>query len=264
MLDPGETNLKELIFGGVFVVLLLAISIVVFFVVYQKRLLTERLRLQALESDYQRQLLSSSVEVQEKERMRIGQDLHDEIGSSLSAIKMLIGQIEATNDEGEALISTINQGLGNTINDVRNIANNLYPSVLAKFRLPDALRYLANLLSMGSSVVIELITDHSFNLSSEYELAVYRIVQELANNALKHANANHLLIRVTSADNYLFLLVKDDGGGFDANKVRDLKQSGIGLKSVQTRISILQADLHIMSESDQGTTVEIKIPLINS
>jgi signal transduction histidine kinase len=264
MLDPREASLKELIFGSAFVVLLLAISIIFFFIVYQKRLLAERLRLQAVESDYQRQLLTSSVDVQEKERIRIGQDLHDEIGSSLSAIKMLVGQITMHNNESEELISTITQGIGNTINDVRNIANNLYPSVLAKFGLADALQYLINMLSAGNNLAIELDTDNSFELSFEYELAVYRIIQELANNALKHAKANHLIISVKSAENNLLLIVKDDGCGFDADKIRDLKQTGIGLKSIQTRISILQADLHITSKKDKGTAVEIKIPLINN
>jgi len=241
--------------------LLLAISIVIFFVIYQKRLLSEQLRLQKLQDDYQRQLLTSSVDVQEKERIRIGQDLHDEIGSSLSAIKMLTNQLLIDDEESSQLISGIRDGLSNTINDVRNIANNLFPSVLSKFGLVDALQHLATILSAGSSVAIDLITEKTFALSFEYELAIYRILQELINNALKHANAKNLEIKLSQLGNNILLIVKDDGCGFDATTVSDLKYAGIGIKSIQTRVAILQAGMQIVSEKDKGTLIEITIPL---
>jgi len=261
MPEPQEADLKELIFGSVFVMLLLAISIIIFFVIYQRRLLAEQLRLQDLEGDYQKQLLASSIDVQEKERIRIGQDLHDEIGSSLSAIKMLANQIPQRDEESNYLVSGITQGLSNTIQDVRNISNNLFPSVLSKFGLADALQYLVTILSTGSAVTIDLHTDHAFTLSFENELAIYRIIQELVNNSLKHANAKKLAISLNQLENRLLLLVKDDGCGLDTDSIENLKQAGIGMKSIQTRIAILNAEMKIISEKDKGTTTEISIPV---
>ena len=251
----------ELIFGSVLVMLFLAISIVIFFVIYQKRLLKQQLHLQKLQDDYQRQLLSSSVDAQEKERVRIGQDLHDEIGSSLSAIKMLANQLSVSDEESGQLILGIKDGLSHTINDVRNIANNLFPSVLSKFGLTDALKYLVDVLSVGSAVVISFAGDNIPALNFEYELAIYRILQELINNALKHANATNLIIRLNQSGNKILLLVKDDGSGFDTVVATDLKQAGIGIKSIQTRLEVLQAQMKITSEKNKGTLVEISIPL---
>jgi signal transduction histidine kinase len=258
--NPKEPELTVLIFGSVLVTLLLAISIVIFFVIYQKRLLNEQQRRQKLQDEYQRQLLTSSIDVQEKERIRIGQDLHDEIGSSLSAIKMLANQLPENDEESRQLVWEIKNGLSNTIGDVRNIANNLFPSVLSKFGLADALQYLVSVLSAGNTVAIDLVTDKAFALSFECELAIYRIIQELTNNALKHANAKNLAISLSQSENRLFLTVKDDGRGFDASTAMDLTQAGIGIKSIQARIAILQAGMKITSEKNRGTLIEINIP----
>nr|WP_283770006.1 sensor histidine kinase [Mucilaginibacter sp. Bleaf8] len=241
--------------------LLLAIAIVTFFVIYQKRLLKEQRRLQKAKDDYQRQLLNLSITVQEKERIRIGQDMHDEIGSSLSAIKMLVNQLPENDPESDQLISGIKDGLSNTISDVRTIANNLFPSVLTKFGLADALQYQVNLLSAGNILAIDMICDAKFKLNFDYELAIYRILQELINNVIKHANAKSLFIRLNQTDESIFVTVKDDGCGFDTTRIADLKQAGIGIKSVQTRIAAMQAVLKIASEKNKGTVIEINIPL---
>lgn len=194
MHEPKEIALRELIFGGILMMLILAISIIIFFVVYQKRLLAQQLRLQQVQNDYQRELLTSSINAQEKERVRIG---HDEIGSSLSAIKMIVNQIQWHDEDSNKIVNGVKGILSNTINDVRNISINLYPSVLAKFGLADALQNLTTFLQDASTLKIDLITDEAFEIPYEKELAIYRIVQELANNTLKHAQAKKLIIELT-------------------------------------------------------------------
>jgi signal transduction histidine kinase len=261
MPDPKEIELKELIFGGVFIMLLLATAIVVFFVVYQKRLLAQQLRLQQIQNDYQLQLLTSSIDAQEKERVRIGHDLHDEIGSSLSAIKMMVNQIQWHDDESSHIVLGMKHVLTNTIQDVRNISMNLYPSVLAKFGLVDALQNLATVLSNASNLSVDLATDESFDLPYEKQLAIYRIVQELSNNALKHAQATELNIELKQTNGQLLLVVKDNGCGYDPSAFKAIKQSGIGLKSIEARTAILQANMQIISSKNLGTQIEINIPL---
>jgi signal transduction histidine kinase len=260
MFVPTEFHLKILLLGGVGVLFILALFTILFFFVYQKRLYTAQIHLKELENDYQRQLLSSSIAAQEKERSRIGQDLHDQIGSTLSAIKMLAGQIKTHDEENKNLVSNITHELTNTITDVRHTANNLFPSILSKFGFINALQHLGTLLSAGSDVAVNLFTDETYDLSFDYELAIYRIIQELANNALRHANPSTLDISLHRIDNELRLTVVDNGCGFDANRATVLEQSGIGLKSIRARVAIMQAQLKITSDPGRGTKVEIIIP----
>lgn len=261
MSDPKETELQHLIFGSILVMLLLAIAIIAFFVLYQKRLLKEQRRLQKVKDDYQIQLLGFSISIQEKERVRIGQDMHDEIGSSLSAIKMLVNQLPENDMESRRLIAGIKDGLSNTINDVRKIANNLFPSVLAKFGLADALRYHVNVLSASNTLKIDMAIDTKFDLSFEYELSIYRIIQELINNVINHANAKNLFITLNQTAEGILATVKDDGCGFDATITNDLIRTGIGIKSIKTRVAAMQAALKITSKENSGTLIEITIPL---
>lgn len=261
MSDPKETELQHLIFGSILVMLLLAVAIITFFIVYQKRLLKEQRRLQKVKDDYQRQLLGFSISIQEKERVRIGQDMHDEIGSALSAIKMLVNQLPNNDIESHQLISGIKNGLSNTISDVRTIANNLFPSVLAKFGLADALHHQVKVLSASNTLKIDMMIDAKFELNYEYELAIYRIMQELINNVINHANAKNLLIILNQTTECILATIKDDGCGFDAEIIEDLIQTGIGIKSIQTRVAAMQATLKITSKKNAGTLIEIHIPL---
>lgn len=261
MLNPKETEIQHLIFGSILVMLLLAVAIISFFVIYHRRLLKEQGRLQKVKDKHQRQLLGFSISIQEKERARIGRDMHDEIGSSLSAIKMLVNRLPNTDIENHQLISSIKNGLSNTISDVRMIANNLFPSVLAKFGLADALHHQIKVLSASNILAIDLVLDTKFELNFEYELAIYRIMQELINNVINHANAKNLSIMLNQTPERILATVKDDGCGFDAAIMEDPIQMGIGIKSIKTRVAAMQATLKITSGKDAGTLIEIHIPL---
>jgi signal transduction histidine kinase len=259
--NPREAELHQLISGSVFLMLFMAIAIVIFFVVYQKRLLNEQRRLQKIQNDYQRQLLNASIAVQEKERIRIGQDLHDEIGSSLSAISMLISQLPQGQAAEVQLVLRIREGLSDIIKDVRNISNNLFPAVLSRFGLADALQHLADLLSCSHALAIELNIDSEFKLSFDNELAIYRILQELINNVIKHADARNLFIRLNQSNGNVLIIVRDDGCGFNIANISEMKHDGIGLKGIQARVAAMQADFKMVSGINEGTIIEINIPI---
>lgn len=261
MFDSKETELYQLISGSVLLMLLMAIAIVIFFIVYQKRLLNEQSRLQKIQNDYQRQLLNASIAVQEKERIRIGQDMHDEIGSSLSAISMLVSQLPQGQSAETQLVLRIKEGLRDIINDVRNISNNLFPAVLSRFGLADALQHLVDLLSLNNDLAIELDIDSKFKLSFDNELAIYRILQELINNVIKHADAKNLFIRLNQSNGNVHIIVRDDGCGFNITETSEMKHDGIGIKGIQARVAVMQADFQMVSGKNEGTIVEINIPI---
>lgn len=244
--------------------LLLALSLVAFFLIYQKKLIGQQLYLQTMQNAYQKQLLGASIQAEERERARIGNDLHDEIGSSLSAAKMLLAQLAysptVTEKELE-VVATVEELLRNSLRDVRNISQNLHPAVLAQFGLEKALHNLSSRCCdsfvNGMDVRVELTSA----LSSSQELALYRIVQEAVNNALKHAQASRLTIALQEQHNELTLTVADDGRGFDYAQAQQSEQSGLGLKSLAARASLLDAAFRVESRPGQGTQLHIVVPL---
>jgi signal transduction histidine kinase len=253
-----------LLYGAVVVMLLLALALVAFFLIYQKKLISQQLALQTIRGAYQKEAFEAAIQVEERERERIGNDLHDEIGSSLSAAKMLMTQLEyssSINEEEKEVVALIKGILGNSLQDIRNISQNLHPAVLARFGLSKSLhnlgRVCTNAFANGVTVHVEL----AVALPYAQELALYRIVQELINNALKHAQASQVTVQLLQSSSSLVLTVADDGCGFDYAHVRESTQTGLGLKSLTARVSLLDAMLHIESAVNQGTQVRVEIPL---
>lgn len=253
-----------MVFGCIMVILLLAISIVIFFIVYQKRLLAQQIKLQSVQHEYQRELLSSSIAAQEKERVRIGQDLHDEIGSSLSTIKLLINQLHYADPEKNPVIANIREILSNTIQDVKNISLNLYPSVLTKFGLAEGLQYLVTVLAQASPIIFSLEADDVTGLNYSEELAFYRIAQELSNNSIKHSGATNVSIKLSQSTTFIELSVSDNGQGFNYPELKGNGQNGIGLKSIEARKEMLKAEMRIDSSAGNGTCIVVRLPLLKT
>ena len=244
--------------------LLLASALVAFFLIYQKKLISQQLALQTIQSAYQKELLVAAIQAEERERERIGNDLHDEIGSSLSAAKMLMSQLadSAVHGEREQEVVALIEGiLGNSLKDIRNISQNLHPAVLAHFGLTQALHNLGFLYTDAFANGVEVRVEQDVALAQSHELALYRIVQELVNNALKHARASRVTIQLVELSNGLVLTVTDDGSGFDYTHAQQSNKVGLGLKSLAARVSLLNASLHLESVLGQGTSVRVEVPL---
>lgn len=251
------------LFGGIGVLLLLGGALVAFFLIYQRRLISQQLALQTLQNAYQKELLTAAIAAEERERKRIGSDLHDGLGSSLSAARLLLTQLEhpaGTAKAGE-VVSLIASLLADSLQDIRHISQNLHPVVLARFGLAEALYGLGQqgtpALPQGLHVEVEL----ELVLAYDQELALYRIVQELVANALKHAQATRVTVQLQQEPRCLALVVADDGVGFDPALVLQRQPSGLGLKSLAARVSMLDAALHVNSAPGQGTRVHVNVPL---
>jgi signal transduction histidine kinase len=255
-----------LLYAGVVVMLLLALALVAFFLVYQRKLVSQQLALQTIQGAYQKEVFAAAIEAEERERERIGNDLHDEIGSSLSAAKMMMVQLEdstsVTAKEMEAVV-LIKEILGNSLQDIRNISQNLHPAVLARFGLSKALQNLGHICNGAFAHGVVMHVEMAVALPYAHELALYRIVQELINNALKHAQASRVTVLLLQSAPSLVLTVTDDGRGFDYAGVWENNHGGLGLKSLAARVSLLDAALHVESAVSQGTCVRIEMPLPN-
>ncbi|HEX8349866.1 MAG TPA: sensor histidine kinase [Hymenobacter sp.] len=262
---PIDQEIVRLLFSGIVVMLLLALALVAFFLIYQKKLVSQQLALQAIQGAYQKEVFAAAIQAEERERERIGNDLHDEIGSSLSAARMLMAQLEdspsATEKEQE-VVALIKGILGNSLQDIRNISQNLHPAVLARFGLSQALHNLGRVCTDAFANGVAVRVELEATLPYAHELALYRIAQELINNALKHAQASQITVQLLQLPHGLVLTVTDDGCGFDYAHVRENNPGGLGLKSLAARVSLLEASLHVESSPNQGTRVRVEVPLL--
>ena len=261
--SPTEINFATLLFIGIGFMLLAGGLLVAFLIVYQKRLLRQQQQLHRAEAEYQQQLLSAVIEAQELERERIGRDLHDGIGSTLATAKLLVGRLE-TLATGEAanLTITVKEILGNAVHDVRGLSHSLYPAVLDRFGLAEALQHLADVCSETNTLDVELTIDYQRPVALQQELALYRICQELIHNAQKHAQgATMLQVHLQQHATGLQLRVEDNGCGFDVAALETTRaiSGGAGLRSIEVRVQMLRARLSQHSAPGQGTRTLIEM-----
>jgi two-component system NarL family sensor kinase len=261
--SPPELAFGQLLIGGISFMLLSGALLVMFIVVYQKRLLQQQLLLRAAETEYQRQLLAAVIEAQEHECERIGRDLHDGIGSTLATAKLLMGRFGSTGPEEAAdLTIMVKEILGNAVHDVRGLSHSLYPAVLDRFGLAEALQHLADVCNETSTLDVALSIDYPRPLALPQELALYRICQELIHNAQKHAQGATLLqVQLRQQGSRLSLVVEDDGCGFDTAALESSRptSSGAGLRSIEVRVQMLRARLSQQSTPGQGTCTLIEM-----
>lgn len=258
----GETGNAEIVlvyFIGTVGMILLAGSIFFFFVTYQKRLLKKQLELNKVKSDHQNEILRNTIFAQEKERKRIAQDLHDEVGAMLSVVKLNVARIEkkSLDDKPKELAGETKSYLDEVITQVRSISRDLLPPSLERSGIYHAIDELANRVNRSDQLKILCSkTGDQFRLDSKKELALFRIVQELLNNAIKHANATVIHLKLRFAGQYLAVLLSDNGEGFNLQEKMD---TGLGLKNLESRTEILGAGFRMNSQPGNGTKAFICI-----
>jgi signal transduction histidine kinase len=261
---PAEVAFSQLLFGGIGFMLLSAGALLMFLVTYQKRLLRQQLQQRTIEATYQRQLLTAVIEAQERERERIGRDLHDGIGSTIAMAKMLVNRLEVnkTSEDPANVLALVKEIMSTAVQDVRSVSHSLYPAVLARFGLADALQHLVDVCNETATLAIELDMEYFEPLALAQELALYRICQELIHNALKHARgATRLTVQLRQSAALLTLVVEDNGCGFAPAGPDGPLVEGIGLRSIHVRVQMLQAQLRHEQGADQGTRMVIELPL---
>lgn len=209
--------------------------------------------------------LQGVLEGQETERKRVAIDLHDRLGGILSMVKLHFSAVEEKIDEespNKKKFLTASELLDLAAGEVRNISHNLMSGVLAKFGLLPALEDLRTRISDTGKLKVNLFTNNfKGSLEGEQELQLYRIVQELMSNILKHSEAKETNIQLTESEGNVNLIVEDDGVGFNPEKLG--KKSGIGLSNLKARVAKLDGTFHIDSGKGAGTTISIDIPVTN-
>lgn len=247
---------KQLYFIASLILILMSLGIWYFFRQRQKIKNKEIIELQQQQEIVK---LEALIDGEENERRRIAQELHDGLNGDLSAIKYRLSTLEESGlnaIDAENLTKVINM-IDESCAQVRSISHNLMPSSILEYGLIESIReYCIKIKSSDNFKIDFQIFGNYITLSKKNETVVYRIIQELVTNILKHAKASEALIQFNYREDELFITVEDNGIGFDKNAI----SPGIGHKNIKTRIDFLNAELNFDS-STNGTSYTISIDL---
>jgi signal transduction histidine kinase len=224
-----------------------------------EKLVEERTQeLLCLKLEQQREILNAILIAQENERERIGEDLHNGIGQLLYAAMMKLDLIKVSGTDNANFLKDASEIINDAIKATRNVSFQLVPTVLRDFGLPTAIETMIKRFNCPKFKIILQIDGFNERLSDRIEFSIYRIIQELLNNCVKHAKATEIIVKLISSEKTVFVEVRDNGLGFEPEKLSKM-QKGIGLQSVRNRIKLLQAKMQISSSADNGTSVRIEI-----
>jgi signal transduction histidine kinase len=251
-----------LIFSLATVAMLVFAGFIILFVVfYQKRMIQEQLKRQQLELVYQQRLMEAMLDSEENERRRLAGDLHDSVGGMLSTIRVGLTTIAKQMPDPRSLEQS-KQLLDDTITSVRRISLDLMPSTLDKFGLIPALKEICERFQSAAFVPVNFHDSGDVKpIDRKRELKAFRIVQELLNNAIKHAQASAIEVSVSGKDQ-LTIKVEDDGIGFDPASKETLAQSGsgLGLYNMANRARLLNGNLEFDTQIKKGSRIILTIP----
>ena len=196
----------------------------------------------------------------EKEREHLAYELHEEFGPSFSYLKMNINHLKRTTTDAETLTASGNH-IDDMVKKVRDLAFQLLPPTFMRFGLATVLQQLIDHVTTDSTLNIRLaIADDVPKLNDHRGINIYRIIQEIVYNTVKHAKASLLLIELKKESDQLLLITKDDGTGFDYPQALEAEESG-GLKSIVNRVQIMSGTVQVISRKGKGTIYMIIIPL---
>ena len=220
--------------------------------------LFEREKAEETQQMLQRRLLSA----QENEQNRIARELHDEIGQDLTGIKLLLEGIpRLSQDQLDSSLHMGRESVSQLIDKVRDISANLVPSVLVDFGLTAALESLFERQRKQSRLKIRFESSMTQErLDSEIETAAYRIAQEGLTNAIRHASAEEVVVKISMLDHSLKLLVEDNGVGLESTTALDSRTS-VGLPAMRQRVLLLGGELKVESAPGSGTRLDVTLPL---
>jgi signal transduction histidine kinase len=247
-----------LIVAGVTLLMLLLLS----YRNYKQKQIIQQQRINELETEKKLTATEAVLKGEEQERTRLAKDLHDGLGGMLSGIKYsfqtMKGNLIMTPDNQQAFERSMDM-LDSSIKEMRRVAHNMMPEALVKFGLDTALKDFCNDINQNGIVKIDYqsIDLENAGIDQTTAINIYRIVQELVNNILKHASARTAFLQVTNNNGHIAVTVEDDGKGFDTSILS--VEKGMGWSNIQSRIKFLNGKIDIQSDPGKGTSIHFEL-----
>jgi two-component system NarL family sensor kinase len=243
---------------GMIAFVIIAAGSVMIAVRYQKRLLQKQAELHKNDLQHKEELLVSSIQSVEEERRRIAKDIHDELGGIFSTLFITMNRLKTDDPQNTEVIHTGKELINTGIKSVRRIAHSIMPDELELFGLNIALENYLNPLKKGIEIDYSNKLEENI-LQPNDEIALYRIIQELVSNSLKHASASCLSILFEEKEDGVIMRYHDNGKGYQQNN--ELRRKGLGIKNIESRIIAMNAEKEIITSPGEGFTCIVKIPL---
>jgi two-component system, NarL family, sensor kinase len=251
-----QSGVSIVLFLGTLGMVVLTVSLIIFIVMHQRKVIRYQNKLQQMEQEQQKILLNASIKLQEEERQRLAADLHDDAGPLLATARLYLNENLVNQDKATQLQSIFQarQIIDDTIQLVRNISHSLMPPTLKNFGLESAINDLFQKIS-GSGAINASSRFHEYKerLKGEKELIIFRVVQELINNILKHSNASFIHLTQNVHGDKFYLRIHHDGRGIVQSDFEKLNKSnvGLGLKNISSRLRVVQGNINFEKDISQ-------------
>ncbi len=262
LLEKKQLKQKTLIYS----LAAIALGLLLFsFLLYKNYLARKKIKDQEIIQLHQEKKIDATqnmIQGEEQERTRLARDLHDGLGGMLAGVKFQLnsmkGNVILSEENAGTFTKSISQ-IDNAIAEMRRVAHNMMPEALLKFGLDETLKSYCDSVSENSTLTVSYQSlGMEKRLEQTIEIVLYRIVQELLNNTIKHAKATKSNIQLTRNDNFITLTVEDNGKGFDVNTI---KNNGIGLSNINHRVEYLNGKMDVQSDN-KGTSTHIEFEII--
>jgi two-component system, NarL family, sensor kinase len=246
--------------------LTLVVSIVMFVALYQRKVLAQQNLIQAAENRHQKELLNASMEVAEQEREKIAKNIHDDVGTLLNVIRLQMTKLSRNASDAaktEALVKESLTMVDESIQTVRGIAHDLMPPTLVKLGFDKGIAELCRQINASGQLKTECTIDtNDRRLPARSELQLYRAVREVINNILKHSKATALEVSVRATDESLHVRIHHNGVGISNEAATQLAHTdkGVGLKSIQSRIQLVNGTIQYLQKGQADSEVLIEVP----
>lgn len=254
MAGPQGSDIAQILIVGTMGMVILAMGVIVFFFVYQRKILAKESEMNRQSLEHQKMLVDAIIRTKELEKRRIALELHDDVGSTLTALKFAIPGLKIPSSEQDRLAGH----LQSAIQKVRRISNELLPSILEELGLESAIRNLVAQLNEHPGIVFtyKFSGEKGIAYGKDVELAFYRVLQELLNNIQKYAGATTVLVELEFAADGAGLVVTDNGSGFSPEDHTGKDTPSLGLRNMESRIQHINGRMNY-TRLDKGTKVTI-------
>ena len=231
-----------------------AIFLVWFFIFHNRKMIQNKDEIQRLELEKAKKILIDSIQIQESERARIGADIHDDLGPTMSAMKLKINNLSSEKVASERDVSQLKMMIDETIKSVRSLSHSLYPNTLEKYGLKTAIEELSNRVNSEKLQMLTHINPSIDDLDFYTQINIYRILQEFCNNSIKYSKCSTINLSIQKDENKITINAFDDGLGFD---MTDKSNHGIGLKNMEMRAKAINFDFILNSKIGDGTKIAL-------
>ncbi|RBL90173.1 sensor histidine kinase [Chitinophaga flava] len=237
---------------------MLSIAFILIQIRSKNSILQQKKKLLDAQVEHQKELLRAIITSQETERKRIGMDLHDEVGSALSSLRLIMSHAALL--ENNQFNVQCKQIIDQIIQDVRNISHNLSPLTAGAYSFYDAVEDLCAVVQQSGKINIRLLLpEEPVLLEENTALAIYRVMAELMNNTIKHATADNIVIEMKTTPRELQIDYADDGIGLKDVLLPEKK--GMGLHNIESRLGMSGAVYTIAGSERKGFAIHISLPL---